>query len=160
MCIDHSFDKRAHQTVERRGRILNEHGFYHAVNLLNMALMKRGEDGSLVREILIDRADTDTGDLCDTVCRYGISSLTLQDADNGFEDCVDGLTGAELLGLASMGCGGSSTHHDQISTNVSFRIYTIYERMISQQLISPYEASIQSLNMSLICSIVCELCSY
>ena len=110
VCVDHGIDQCAYESVERRGRILNERGFDHAVDLLYMALMKRGEDGSLVWKILIDRSDARARNLCDAVGRYSASSLSLQDAEDCFEDSVNGLACTELLGLTSMRRGESSGH--------------------------------------------------
>ena len=100
--VDHGVDQGAHEAFERYGGVLNERGFDHAVDLLDVALMERGEYGSLVGEVLIERADAYTGDFSNVVGRYGLSPLSLEDADNSFENGFDSMTGAELLWPAPM----------------------------------------------------------
>jgi hypothetical protein len=86
-----------------------------------MSLMKRNKDGSLVRKILIERSDAYAGDFSDAIGGYGVRSLSLEDADDGFKNGVNGLPRAKLLRLPAMEwrCE-SSLHLGQIMTNVSF----------------------------------------
>ena len=112
VCADHGVDQRGHEAAEGRGCVLNKRGFDRAVDLLYMALMERSEDGSLVREVLIERADADTCGFGDAVGGNGFSSLSLQDANDSFENGVDGLTRAELLRMTAIKrCRCSSVHY-------------------------------------------------
>ncbi len=110
MRINHGIDQRAHEAFECCGCVLNERGFDRAVDLLDMALMKSGEDDSLVGKVLIDGANAYPGNFGDAVRRYSISSLSFEDADHSFEDGIDGLTRAELLWLSAMRHIGTSAH--------------------------------------------------
>ena len=65
--------------------MLDELGFDHAVNLLDVLLVQCNKDCLLVRKVLIDRADTHTGNLGDPLCSDSSESLTLQYSPNSVE---------------------------------------------------------------------------
>ena len=101
MGVDHGFDHRPHQHIERRRRMLEKLGFDQAVDLLDVALVQGNKYRALVGEILIDGADTDASHFSDTVCRDGGTALALEQPDDGIEHGVDGLMGSALLGPAA-----------------------------------------------------------
>ena len=56
-----------------------------------MPVMKRAEDGTLVGEILVERADADAGGLGDAIGGDGVSAVALDHELDRLEHIVHGL---------------------------------------------------------------------
>ena len=115
---DHRFDERADERLERRGGVLDERALDQPAHLLDVAVVERREDGDLVGEVLVDRADADAGNFGDAVGRDRGSAVTGEHAGDGVEDRLDRLVGAILLGAAN------GRHESSIAKNVSKTIGT------------------------------------
>ncbi len=61
-------------------------------DLLDVAIVERREDGTLVRKILVDGADADAGHLGDAVRRDAVDAVALQDLHDRVEHVLDRLT--------------------------------------------------------------------
>jgi uncharacterized protein YbjT (DUF2867 family) len=94
--LDHRFDHRAHQDIERRRRVLDELGFHHAVDLFEVPLVQRYKDGAFVRKILIDGADADARSLGNAVRSDRIHAVALQHTRHRIEDRFDSLSCSAL----------------------------------------------------------------
>jgi len=124
--FDHCFDHGAHQLVERRLGILDQLRFNEVIDLLDVTFVEGDEDRTLVREILIERANTDTGNLCDSVCRDGSDALALHDPDYRVKDGLDRLPGAMLLWPApKRGTSGFGVHGNDHEQNMSKCPYSV-----------------------------------
>jgi hypothetical protein len=65
--LDHGIHHGANELVEWRPGVLHELGCEEAVDLLYVALVQGFKDGRPIREVLVQRADTDAGNLSDPV---------------------------------------------------------------------------------------------
>ena len=65
--IDHRLDNRANKCIERRSGVLDQRRREDTINLGNVPLMQRNEDGALVRKVLVDRSDTYPCNLRDAI---------------------------------------------------------------------------------------------
>src|ERR1700691_1339708 len=65
--LDHGVYHGANELVEWRPGVLHELGCAEAVDLLYVALVQGFKDGRPIREVLVQRADTDAGNLSDPV---------------------------------------------------------------------------------------------
>ena len=73
----------------------------YAVDLLDMALMQRDKDRSLVREILIHRANANPRNLGNTIRRNRAKALSLEHPHDSVEYRIDRLTSTTLRRLAA-----------------------------------------------------------
>jgi hypothetical protein len=75
-----------------------------------VALVQRDKDRPLVREILVDRANTYASDLGNAIRRDSTKAFAFQQSDDGVEHRIDSLTGTALLRLASTRAAGCLRH--------------------------------------------------
>jgi len=76
--IDQRFHERACEVIERSARMPRHRLFDDHPHLLGVALMQSREDGSLVRKVLVDRADADSGGIGDAVRGQSVRSFTCE----------------------------------------------------------------------------------
>src|SRR5580658_10154501 len=132
MDLDHALNDGAHELLERRCRVLDEHGLNHAIYLVDVALVQGGKDRTLVGEVLVKRADTYARNLSDAVGCDGLGALAPQKPNHRVEHSLDGLAGTTLLwaapdrGSRCIGC-----HRTEHRTNVSKTLQTLRFRQIS-----------------------------
>src|ERR1700733_14093545 len=125
--LDHGVDHGANEFIERRSRMLHELGCEEAVDLLYVALVQGFKDGGSVREVLVERANTDACNLSDPVGGDRLKALALQDPDHSIEDRLDGLACPALLRLAPNGrLRTFRWHEDECRANVSIHLLFIY----------------------------------
>lgn len=55
--LDHRFNYCSDENVERRSGVLDQRRDL-AIDLRNVPLMQRNEDGAFIRKVLVDRSDT------------------------------------------------------------------------------------------------------
>ena len=103
--LDHGVHHGANQFIERRSGMLHELGCEEAVDLLYVALVQGFKDGGSVREVLIERADTDACNLSDPVGGDRRDASALQDSHRGVECRIDCGLSSLLDGLSPVGPG-------------------------------------------------------
>ena len=81
--------------------MLDQPGFDHAIDFLDVALMQRRKDRALVREVLVHRTDANPGHLSNAIGSDGIKALALQHSHDCVQHRIDGLKRAPLLRLAT-----------------------------------------------------------
>ncbi len=99
--LDHGVHHGANEFVEWRSGMLHELVCEEAVDLLDMALVQGFKDRGPIREVLIERADTDAGNLSDPVGGDRLKALALQDSHHSIQDRLDGLACPALLRAAA-----------------------------------------------------------
>lgn len=107
--FDHAVDEMGNQLFEGFACALADPAVEGSVDLFNVALMQRDEDGAFVGEILIDGADAGAG--CFSNAVSGDGSPVFEQADDGLEDGVDGFLRPALSRLAAPERTGFGLRH-------------------------------------------------
>src|ERR1700689_486539 len=84
--------------------MIHQLGFDQAIDLPNMAFVQGGEDGALVREILVYRADAHAGDLGDAVGGDRLNASAFENPDDVVKNSLHGLACPALLRLPPTIC--------------------------------------------------------
>ena len=101
MEIDQFFNEIDRKFAEGRRCARGNIALEYMANVRDMALVQSAENRLLVREILIERADTDPRHLGNAVGGERASPLPLQNDRNGRKHCLHRLPGAVLPGNAA-----------------------------------------------------------
>src|SRR4051812_26834387 len=91
VCIRQTFDELAREFLQRsRGaggrRLLDDE-----VYIVDVSVVKGGEDGALVGKVLIERADADAGGLGDAIRGHSLGSVALYHKLDRLKHVVHGL---------------------------------------------------------------------
>jgi hypothetical protein len=109
--VDHGVDQSADELGQWCRGIVQKCLADDAVDFVKVALVERRQDGPLVREILVDRADADAGDPGNAVGVEGVDPFALQDSHRSVEHRFYGLDGTALLGTAARRASFASGGH-------------------------------------------------
>ena len=88
---------------EWRSGVLHELACEQAVNLFDVALVQGFKEGGPVREVLVERSDTDPCDLGDPVGGDRLEALALQEPYYSIQDRLDGLASRRCCGRRRTG---------------------------------------------------------
>src|ERR1700691_3337576 len=120
MRFDHGVNHGGNELFEWRSRVLHELACEQAINLLDVALVQGLKEGGPVREVLVERADTDPCDISDPVGGDRLEALALQDPHHSIQDRLNGLACPALLWpTPNRRLRTSRWHEDECRANVS-----------------------------------------
>ena len=101
MRVNHCFDHRAHEFVQRRPGVLHQGLLDQTIDFFDMPVMQSSKNCAFVWKVLIERADADPGYLGDSIGVHRLGAFALQDAHHGVKDRFDSLAGTGLFRLPS-----------------------------------------------------------
>ena len=98
--VHQPFDELAREVLERSRGAVGHRLLDHLPHIVDVAVIKGGEDRPLVGEVLIERPDADAGCLRDAIRGDGLGAVTLHHTLDRLEHGLHGLPRALLLRLA------------------------------------------------------------
>ncbi|MNL50085.1 hypothetical protein D3C87_1730710 [compost metagenome] len=96
MRVQHRLDNGGHALFERGGGVAVQHVVDDIQHLVVVALMQRGDQRVLVREVLVQRSDADARGFGDQVGVGARIAVRGQNASCRLQNRVDGVLGPEL----------------------------------------------------------------